>query len=420
MGTLTVGRVGVESTLGDPTRWQTRATTRGSIHTLSGQILQTTLNDALYVRAELEQQVGQLVPVTYTAETSLDGFYILESANIDVRARNNPLQVGGYFPFSVRIRRIGSIGQVEHQSLLTGALIANSHGLVVGEVQFSHSPPVGALAYDGGSAGSPVAWTRTTEDGTIPVILDLDTGVDPKWAVDPGNYYDGGCYVNVNSYTRSGLDAPNTPGTWEIGNKLVKVTPGGGGSSNGRIIVSHWDGSAYDAVTYNIKFATTTVVPEWHYVTVIRNTAEVVTIRLVRDAEEAPATTNRHVLDLTLRRGSLFVSAYYTWTGGATTWSLDREATEASTAITPTGASSAMALRATANDGDGNRYVMGSSKSTTKDAANGGLDFASTKTFDFFIGSEIGGTGASANDQAADQCLQYLAAFTEVVRAVRR
>jgi hypothetical protein len=79
-----------------------------------------------------------------------------------------------------------------------------------------------------------------------------------------------------------------------------------------------------------------------------------------------------------------------------------------------------VALRATSNDGNGNRYVMGSSKATTKDTTNGGLDFASTKTFDFFLGAEIGGSGASANDQAADQCLQYLAPFTEVVRAVRR
>jgi hypothetical protein len=418
MGTLTVGRVGVEATLAAPTRWQTSATVGEFGHTITGHIGQATLADALYIRTELEQQVGLLVPITYTGESSLDGFY--EINMVQIRASRGSLIADGYLPFSLGTRRVGGTGQVEHQSLLTGALIANNHGLVVGEVQFWHSPPFGALAYDGGSSGSPTAWTRTTEDGAIPVILDLDTTVDPKWAIDPGNYYDGGCYISVNSYTRSGLDAPNTPGTWEIGNKLVKVTPGGGGSSDGRIIVSHWDGSAYDAVTYNIKYATTDRIPEWHYVSIIRNTAEVVTIRLVRDADESPATVHRHVLDLTLRRGSLSVSAYFTWSGPATTWSLDRDSSESSTAITPTGASSAVALRATSNDGDGNRYVMGSSKSTTKDTTNGGLDFASTKTFDFFLGSEIGGSGASSNDQAADQCLQYLGAFAEVVRAVRR
>ena len=414
---LRIGRWGDDVEIESPESWQDVASAgQNQVVRLAGHIAQTTLVLAQAARTELLEQIGMMVAVTWSADATRDGFYILRSATMDLLH----LTDSGYIGFQVELERIGGVGQTEHQSLLTGALIANAHGLDVGEVQFFHSPPVGALAYDGGKVGSPTAWTRTTEDGSIPVILDLDTSVDPKWAVDPSDYYDGGCYVSVDGRVRAGLDAPNTPGTWEIGNKLLKVTPGGGGSSNGRIIVSHWDGSSYEAVTYNIKFATTTVIPEWHYVSIIRNTAEVVTIRLVRDAEEAPATTHRHVLDLTLRRGSLFVSAYYTWTGGATTWSLDRDAAEASTAITPAGATSAMALRATANDGNGNRYVMGSSKATTKDLTNGGLDFASTKTFDFFLGAEIGGTGAAANDQAADQCLQYLAPFTEVVRAVRR
>lgn len=419
MGTLSIGRVTVDATINDPRDWRSTSTPGSRIHTISGFLNDTTLAKTQALRTELLEQVGHTIPITYSADTTLNGFYILNGVSID----SEPFSINGtgFFRFTLTGDRLGSEAQTEHQSLLTGALIANDHGLIVSEVKFWHSPPVGALAYDGGKVGTPTAWTRTTEDGTIPVILGLDTSVDPKWSVPPANYYDGGARVKVNGYTRAGLDAPNTPASWEIGNGLVKVTPGTTtGTSNGRIIVSHWDGSAWDAVTYNIKFATTTVIPEWHYVTIVRNTAEVSTVRLVRDAEESPATTHRHVLDITVRRGSLFAQCYFTWTGAATTWSLDRNATEASTAITPTGASSAVALRATSNDGNGNRYVMGSSKTTTKDTTNGGLDFASTKTFDFFLGAEIGGSGAAANDQAGDQCLQYLGAFTETVRAVKR
>ena len=79
-----------------------------------------------------------------------------------------------------------------------------------------------------------------------------------------------------------------------------------------------------------------------------------------------------------------------------------------------------MAIRATSNDGDGNRYVIGSSKTNTADTTNGGIDFASTSSFDFFISSEIDGSSAQTQDQAGNQCLQYLAVSNEQVRPIPR
>jgi hypothetical protein len=79
-----------------------------------------------------------------------------------------------------------------------------------------------------------------------------------------------------------------------------------------------------------------------------------------------------------------------------------------------------MAIRATSNDGDGNRFVLGSSKTTTQDTTNGGLDFPSTTEFDFFISSEIDGSSAQTQDQAGNQCLQYLAVSNEQVRPIPR
>ncbi len=86
--------------------------------------------------------------------------------------------------------------------------------------------------------------------------------------------------------------------------------------------------------------------------------------------------------------------------------------TEAGTALTG-------ALRATVNDGDGNRYVIGSSAAMTKDTTNGGILNSSTATaFPFFIGSAIAGSGAVAGDAPADLVNQYHGYLTEVVQPV--
>jgi hypothetical protein len=75
---------------------------------------------------------------------------------------------------------------------------------------------------------------------------------------------------------------------------------------------------------------------------------------------------------------------------------------------------------ASSNDADGNKYVVGSSKSFTADTAIGGVSKASVTALDAFVGVVAGGTGAVTGDQAANLFAQYLGSSTEVVAAVRR
>ncbi len=414
MGTLTVGRVGVEATLDDPRRWQSRATERRDRQTISGFINEATQADAYYLRKELQQHVGEVVPITYSADSSMDGYYRLTGVNIDLDVRSRPL-ASAVFPFSVTAERIGNETSVEFQSLLTSILVSNDHGITTGEEVFWHAAPQNEQAYT--DAGDVTAVQRETEDGTIDVFLNISG--DPRWSVPPGDYYGGGAYVQTNSYTRAGLDGTNTLTDWRIGNGLIEVFAD---ANDGVINTRMWDpsGAWGTAVGFQIKYATTTAIPAWDYVTIVRNSPEVCTLLIVRDANEAPPTDHTHNLHITVRRGAPFAYCYFTWTGGATTWAVDREVTDAATAITPTGATQPMALEDAANDGDGNRWILGSSKTTTKDTTNGGIDFASTKTFDFLLGWEIDGSTAVANDDTGAVCLQYLGWSGEQATARRR
>ena len=143
---------------------------------------------------------------------------------------------------------------------------------------------------------------------------------------------------------------------------------------------------------------------------------------LVRDAAENPPTAYRHILYMTLRRGSRFVECVYHWTGSAVILRVGRNVTEASSVMdTPTGATGPLGIRATSNDGDGNRFVVGTNVAHTNDLTNGTLvTTAAANVHRFFIGSEIGGTGAAANDDDTDLQLQWVGQFNERTRAVLR
>jgi hypothetical protein len=97
-----------------------------------------------------------------------------------------------------------------------------------------------------------------------------------------------------------------------------------------------------------------------------------------------------------------------------------RDTNEGSTAITPTGASGDVGIRATSNDADGNRFILYSPQTHTNDTTAGGVSVASTQIIKFAIGFEIGGSGATGADTAAELAHQYFGYVDERVRAVWR
>ena len=415
---LTIGRIGLDVQLDNPSAWGSSAS-RGRVDVIVGDLKSASLAETKALRTELLEQNGQIVALTWTEDPTVNGFYRQLDADID--ADDYALNDTGLYEFTATLERIGGSSRVEFQSLLTSVLVVNQHDLLDTEVKPWHSPPVGALAYDTGDT-SPTAHTRVTEDGTIPVIIDLDVEVDPTWSVEPADFYKGGAKLFVESRLRTGLDAPNKPADWLLSNGQIRFSPGTtSGDSNGRILMQVWDGSAWStAKAFAVLYNETTAVPRWHYLTIVRNTPELVIVRLVRDAEESPATTHRHTLDIALRRGARYATFNYHFSGAGVPWKVQRETAEATTAITPTGGSSVAAIRATSNDADGDRFVLGTQHDTTQDNTQGGLSFTNTRFYSFFIGSEITGSSAAANDQADAITLQYMGAVYEQVRAVPR
>lgn len=156
--------------------------------------------------------------------------------------------------------------------------------------------------------------------------------------------------------------------------------------------------------------------------TVLRNSVEETSIRLSL-ATSVGATAGIITADLSLRRGDRLVRLYLQSTNLSLTFKLARDSTEAATAITY-GTVTLGGIRATTNDGDGNRYILLSVQraSPVNDLVNGAItQGAAGLMADYAIGSEVGGSTATFGlDDATTVAKQYLAAQSESQHIVAR
>ena len=423
MGALKIGRVGLDVASTDNVNHVQWSSSDGArTLRLIGRFRASSVANSKALRNEMSAQTGKLVAVTWDQDSDVDGYYVLRSTELTATLRGNAYGGQGLFPFRIWLDRVGDHSGVEFLSNFTGLLIANDHGLIDSEVTFAHAPPVaGDEAYYAG--GSTTATTRTTEDGVIPVFLDIpltDKIGSARWGCAPANFYKGAARIDVGGFTRSGQSAPMTPHSFVIGNGLIELrAEESGGTTIGDIGIRAFNGSWGSWVPFDIVWESTTDIPEWHLFNIIRNDPSVVVVQLVRDADEAPPTDRRHWLTFALRRGMPFVRCHYTYSSSVAL-TVDRATTDAGTAITPTGASSAMAVRDAANDGDGNRWVIAAADVATVDTTNGGLDMASAASHSFMLGFEIDGSSADSDNNANALSRQYLADLTENVQATLR
>src|SRR3990172_2993027 len=378
MGILRIGRVGADITLDDPANYSEQRNLDSRSLTLRGFLRAATLADTKVLRSELLEQQGQLVAVTYSLDSYFDAYYILTDVSIGFISAW--FWGGGLFTFESSFFRIGSDSRTELQSLLSGATVTNSHSITA---EFWHATPPGALAYSIGGA-APVEASRTTEDGAIGVYRNIDITQDPSWSVTPANYYKAAVKIKMAGRIRAGQDVPNDPANWEMDNGLVHIRPVTfGGTSTGRFEMRWYDGTVWDSfVPWKIVWNNSVDIPKWHYMSILRNTPEMSTIRLVRDAETAPPSAYRHVLDITLRRGAPFIAFYYTYTGGVGSHAVARDSSDAATAGT--------GFIKDSSTIDGNRWMLGSPRTFTADTTNGKISLtAAAQTLPFVIGSAI-------------------------------
>jgi hypothetical protein len=139
---------------------------------------------------------------------------------------------------------------------------------------------------------------------------------------------------------------------------------------------------------------------------VLLNDFSRVTMRLTYD--QSPS--GRFTVDLTIRRGSRLVEIVFQSAFSATL-GVVRATNEAGTLATGY-------VRATSDDIDGNRYIVGSPQTFTDDLTAGGVSKAAATRLYAFVGAEFGGAAAVDGDQADDVVNQYMAALAEEVVGV--
>lgn len=437
MAVVQIGRVGADIEISEMSRVRVSSRQQTRQITVSLQLVGTTVVQRMALQTELDNQAGQIIPFLFSHNNSWDGFYVMESADVEID--DYGLNTDGLHDASVTMTSLGRESMVRFQIMSASQILSNDHSIAVGSVLFHTAGPVGAYAVDASGVNLINTHTRSTEDGNIQVYIDIDQtpARKPSWAVTPANYYKGGCKLYVGGIldtagaiqttggiVRTGPNVPMLPADWMLTNGIIRIVPGvTAGVNDGRVGIAAWDGGAWDAPQY-FRFTydpagTPGINDEWHSLTVIHYSTEKAIIRLERDANEFNPTTHMHRLDIHLRRGDPYLSGYYFYSGGvAPAWGLGVVPAAAAIDVTPTaGAVTGITATTAVN---GHKWTIATPKTNTQDNANGELRWATTDRFNFGLGFDINAATSAALDDDDSIHIQYLARTEEKERAVRR
>jgi hypothetical protein len=378
--------------------------TNGDTLTVKGQESSPPLS-VLELERRREDILGladRFVPVTFSSKARLDGFYRVRNVKADyVNYQGNQILA---LDWTVDLDRVGTEFEVDHESRLSGPQTRVTAHAVVGERWLA--PPLGHYGFWSGSS-LPSAVTRTGLDGALAVYRAVPA-THPRWGTTPVGMLAGRVrFTDQNALERTGVNLTPAATGWELSNGLIKVTPTNFGVGNSDLLVSSYTGGAWRDKTWTVRLNGAHMGAP-RSVTILRNTLEQMVVRVMW-ASTAPGRTT---LDITLRRGSRFLELYLR-TAVSSTLAVRLAVPEAGTAGTGY-------VRATADDANANRYVVGSAQTFTNDLVNGGLSKAAVTALDAFVGVAAGGAAAVAGDQPDHLMAQYLGSPNELVIPVRR
>ncbi|WP_393075290.1 hypothetical protein [Streptomyces sp. LN704] len=399
-GSIQLSRIGLRETF--------TATEQGGNRSLSlaGQESMPPLTRAQLVGAHdnINALQGQSpMAVTFTDKPERNGYYQVTScASTLIEYRTEMVTAD----WTVALDRLGSAGEVDLQSRLTGVVRLNDFALT-GERW--HAPPIGHFGYYTGATNA-TTMTRTGADGAMTVYRGLPAGVIPRWGCDPANYLKGRARITDTTTPAAPIELEGTEravpaAAWALSNGLVNITP----SASASFDVQAYTGGAWHSKLWNVSVAGSgSSITSWDSASLLRNDPEQVILRLSKG--QAPG---RATLDLSLRRGSRFVEGYLQ-IGTSNTLAAYRASLETNTSAAASGY-----VTATGNDTDGNRFAAGSARAFTAHT-NGGVTKAATTSLDFWIGVAAGGGSAVAGDAALDLRNQFIACLPEATYCVRR
>lgn len=358
-------------------------------------------NAVVRAQEDIMGLAGTITAVVFEDKPEHSGYYQVKDVGAEIL--HWPDDSIRSFNWGFILEKFGPDNAVDVEARVGTIVRANNFALTGERWQ---APPIGHYAYYTGSSAPAGTVSRTGSDGAITVYRSIPAAVNPRYGCPVGSYWAGRARVLVDGYERTGISIRAAATTWELNNGLVRVRPL---TAAGMLSVDSWGGSAWETKSWHIaKGGATTSLGTFDQATIIRNDFEMVTLRLVRNG-----TPGRTYVDLTLRRGSRFVECFIQ-TDSSATLGAYLETVETASDQTASGY-----VVANANDADGNKYIVGSSKTVTY-TANRGISKAAVTQLDVYIGSVVNGTGAAAGDAATDLRNQYIGAVSESTTVVKR
>ncbi len=329
MAILTIGRVGLDVALPNPQSFSEDRGDDGQVTlAITGQIKDTTTwAQAAVLKEELLAQVGIIVPVTYTTDASIDGFYKLLSANIDTDRKFSPY-ANYLLPFTVSLRRIDS---PTWEMVYSGSVLPNAHSIVATANKGIVGIP-STHTWVADPSGTVSTNTLSAEGDDPRIYYALDSGDSgPEYAITPGDFYDAAAAIWINGYLRAGANRrlPAFTSAY-LTNGLIKVTI----AANGDIDFGYYASSAWQtALNYNIRWdGCANENGSWVDAFIVRNDPEEVCVQFLKPR----ATIGYLCMTVTIRRGWR-MAAIDLFTDGAIDCGINRSASDAGTELSTGG-----------------------------------------------------------------------------------
>lgn len=401
MAGITIGRVGLVDSLelGKPEFWNES----GSTVEVGGRLIMSSVADALWMRRQLLgllDRVGaggggdNAIPVTWSGETTIDGYYFVR--DVEVSVAPGALR-HGILPWRVTLERLPWWRNPLLEDLVVSTVITNAHSL---NPTFGIATAVAASQNFAGVSGG-ATWANTADVTTATgesvhwYLFSTGSGTSPGtllYQLPVASFYHGACRIEVGTSKRvlvGGNTADDSATGWRLGNGLIRVSP----LTNG-LRVGIWTGAAWETKDFNIYLDESNgyVVNQWDSFSVIANSPEQVTVRCtVRDNS---TSFYSDLLDVTVKKGRRLVEVALTTLQGTRAYGFRMASSEAATAITG-------GIRATSNDANGNRYMIVCPSAVTTTLASGRIRLTSAATSALFgLALELNG---SSQTEALEQ-----------------
>lgn len=341
-------------------------------------------------------------PLVFTLNPDLTGWYRVLRSTAKLRRHDDGADDIVQVQWTLHLERLGStLSDCSLESQLVGATRANDHGIGTGE-RWHALPSVAVAPWYGSS--SPSELTRSGTFGvSVKVFRDIPADVPARYGLTPAaaQLY---CPLVIisESVVKVGQSGAVDAADWSVTNSLLRVRHSTSEAFRFAISdgVTGWDSE----LDYRVRLGTTALgVPD--SVQVLQNAIHTASVRLTWTVVGVGIVT----CDLTMRRGAHHV-AFVLRTNSAAT--LRMEVNEAA-ATARTGY-----VEDTADDADGNRWLIGSPETNTTSSSGSwtGLQETSTLVFDGYVGMELGGSAAASGNEGDDIRDQYLEDRAELVR----